>query len=590
MRNGIRKFIFLMRKKVRALFSLRWKVLLFCLFVSVSVLVFCVWSFGNIYSQYLGNAYNELLSASSKVAAELNQYLNSVDSFTTAQFASQSIGEIIALREPSKRREKLREYKSWSSSNEYKEAVWTTAMSSQLISSYFFIDEDNYYEFPFSYIHNDEENIRVYLESVANPSSSPLFYISNASARCFYYVRNVYNLPTAKTSGTIVQCINYEALKYLVSNLPLGLKVWITDLDGVIYYSDDWKESGTVNAAALQYPVHGREVFELNENDLVSLYSIAMAGTGRLLVVCSCNKDTIFTEVFRKMLPYLIAALVFICLLNLLLIPCVVKAIRAMNLLLSGFREVSGGNYMVRLPQSRDGDVVMIVDGFNNMTEKIRNMFDVVREEEALRKASEIKFLQAQINPHFLFNVLTTIRIRAKLGGDEGVYQMLLALGELIAAGISNDRTPLIPLEEEMHYIKRYLYLQKIRFEDRLSYDIDIAEPQFLRCAVPKLCVESIVENAVIHGLENKIGCGNIRICVHGAEEDLEISIWDNGVGFDVEQIGQSGAHSGIGLANVERRLKLIFGEQYGLCVHSEIGEGTCVRMRIPRREMTGNV
>ena len=122
-----------------------------------------------------------------------------------------------------------------------------------------------------------------------------------------------------------------------------------------------------------------------------------------------------------------------------------------------------------------------------------------------------------------------------------------------------------------------------------MTFSIQVQDRSLLRCGIPRLCLESIVENGVSHGLEPKIGRGSLQVNVFALEEDVGIVIEDDGVGFDVAQVfdEEPGAvHSGIGLNNANQRLKLLFGESYGLKIESQIGRGTCIRVRVPRMEV----
>ena len=202
-----------------------------------------------------------------------------------------------------------------------------------------------------------------------------------------------------------------------------------------------------------------------------------------------------------------------------------------------------------------------------------------------------IKFLQHQMNPHFLFNILLTIQMKAKSCQDESIYKMVNSLTTLLRAGVYTESMPKIKLRQELEYVEFYLYLQQVRFEERLTYTIDIEDEHLLESMVPKLSVEPMVENSIIHGLENKIGHMKVDVVVKQSENNLCIEIIDNGCGFDLEKlngemidqvINRHEKPSKIGIKNTDERLKLIYGQDYGLQIKSQIGEGTSIRMLMP--------
>ena len=278
--------------------------------------------------------------------------------------------------------------------------------------------------------------------------------------------------------------------------------------------------------------------------------------------------------------------------------------------LLSGILRVKSGDYEAKMPAYRDPDLNLISGTFNTMTEEIRYLIREVYQKQLLLKETDIRFLQSQMNPHFLFNVLVTIGIKAKLSKDETIYQMIHSLSELLQAGIYGAGPMHTTLGKELEYVRFYLYLQKMRFEDKLTYDIRVSDPALLACLIPRLCVEPLVENAVVHGLERKAEGGTVDVDIHQDEMTLVIRIRDNGPGFpaegfaldapanEQEQTGDAPPgmgrdteeadsddhrrHNRISLKNTDRRLKLMYGEAYGITIESGIGKGAAVTVRVP--------
>jgi two-component system, sensor histidine kinase YesM len=204
---------------------------------------------------------------------------------------------------------------------------------------------------------------------------------------------------------------------------------------------------------------------------------------------------------------------------------------------------------------------------------------------EIMLKDMKIKSLQHQMNPHFLFNILLVLQIRAKKSSDETLYKMISSLSHLLRGGIYGEKIPFITIEKELQYVEFYLYLQEQRFGEKLKYSINIEEG-LNHCVIPRLSIEPIVENAVIHGVENNTENVQISINVISKRDELSITIEDNGCGFDVDNVREElEPREKIGLNNTEKRIKLIYGNEYGLNVSSQIGQGTKVIMTIPRKE-----
>lgn len=253
-------------------------------------------------------------------------------------------------------------------------------------------------------------------------------------------------------------------------------------------------------------------------------------------------------------------------------------------------KEVRRGNYEVRLPEydSREFDEVSIT--FNEMTQHINHLINQVYEKQLSVKEMELKFLQTQMNPHFMFNVLNSIAFQAKMDGNEEVFKMLSSFTQLIRAMIYRDENEKVKISQELQYVDYYLCLQRFRFGDRLGYEIKIEDDDYLDYYVPKLCIQLLVENAVVHGIEPKMDNGMVQVHVHKKDESLYIDIIDDGVGFEEEgRIGlplrmeeENSMHNHIGINNAHHIIQLMYGDDYGLNVFSRKGKGTQVTIHIP--------
>lgn len=231
---------------------------------------------------------------------------------------------------------------------------------------------------------------------------------------------------------------------------------------------------------------------------------------------------------------------------------------------------------------------------YNEMAEEINHLIQVVYEEELLRSRSELKALQSQINPHFLFNTLNAIYWHLEQQGDEKLAELIISMSELFRYTIdSNSNGELVTLKQELDHIEKFMKVVRFRF-DHITWTIDLPE-QYKNVRIPKLLIQPLVENAVIHGVNNKIREGIIKIVVEKVEKEdkLICQVIDNGKGMDhqtVERLNEqfdenvySKNGNGIAIANVNKRLKLYYKNDHnGLMISSEVNKGTCCMFEIP--------
>ncbi|MDF2545166.1 MAG: histidine kinase [Anaerosolibacter sp.] len=231
--------------------------------------------------------------------------------------------------------------------------------------------------------------------------------------------------------------------------------------------------------------------------------------------------------------------------------------------------------------------------------QKFKEIIDTKELIESSKKHAEYLALQNQINPHFLYNTLEGIRSEALIEGVDSIANMTEALATFFRYTISNvDK--LVSLEDEIANVENYYKIQKFRFEEKLDFQVDFQgdiDKETLKARIPKLTLQPIFENAIFHGVERKMGKGILILKVIGTGKRLIITISDNGVGIEEERLsilnkklrGASLEHmkedkheGGIALLNVSNRIKLIFGDEYGLYVYSKLGAGTDVEITIP--------
>ena len=231
-------------------------------------------------------------------------------------------------------------------------------------------------------------------------------------------------------------------------------------------------------------------------------------------------------------------------------------------------------------------EVQELSESFSHMVVKIQHLMETVRREEINLRKTELKALQAQINPHFLYNTLDSIAWMCEQGRNDEAVQMVNALAQLSRISTSRGHE-LIPMRSELRHPESYLKIQKHRYKNQFSYRFDVDE-SCLDFLCNKITLQPIIENAIYHGINGLVDEGEIVITLRADGSDVVFTVADNGVGMEEEQIQailrkERSDHTGIGIKNVNDRLKIYFGEGYGITIDSEPDVGTTVTIRMPQ-------
>jgi two-component system, sensor histidine kinase YesM len=265
----------------------------------------------------------------------------------------------------------------------------------------------------------------------------------------------------------------------------------------------------------------------------------------------------------------------------------IVKPIAKLRLLMKKAEE---GDLNVTFDSRSQDEVAQLGSSFNNMISEIRNLVDMVYKEQKSKREAELRVLQEQIKPHFLYNTLDTIQWMAQEDKPDEIVKMIAALTNLFRIGLNKGKE-MIRVKEEIEHIRSYLFIQKARYEDKLAYDIYFDE-DIEDLLVLKLILQPLVENAIYHGIKARRGTGKIIITAKRKEHLIVFSVSDNGVGISPGRLEQlkdlfdDGIplkdKSGYGSFNINERMKLTFGQEYGLHMTSTEGEGTTVEIWHP--------
>ncbi|WP_040208936.1 sensor histidine kinase [Neobacillus jeddahensis] len=253
-------------------------------------------------------------------------------------------------------------------------------------------------------------------------------------------------------------------------------------------------------------------------------------------------------------------------------------------------KEAEAGNLNVFFKSRSHDEIAELGNSFNNMIGEIRNLISQVFKEQKGKREAELRVLQEQIKPHFLYNTLDTIQWLAHEGKTDDIVKMIAALTNLFRIGLNKGKE-MIRVEEEIEHIRSYLLIQKARYEDKLEYEIHI-DKEIQDFLVLKLILQPLVENSIYHGIKARRGTGKIQIFAKRIEEKLIFTVKDDGVGISLQRLEQLKdlLKDGIPLSdkpaygsfNINERIKLTFGQEYGLHMSSVEGEGTTVEIWHP--------
>lgn len=256
-------------------------------------------------------------------------------------------------------------------------------------------------------------------------------------------------------------------------------------------------------------------------------------------------------------------------------------------------RNVYKGDLSVRTEVENIDEFRELSQQFNMMLERIEQLIEQLKEKDEEKRVLELQALQAQINPHFLYNTLASIRFQMEMGMEDKAGESLMALVKLLRRTFSDYRK-MIPIREELQTLKSYLVLMANRYQNTFEWEIQVDE-EIADYLIPRISIQPLVENSISHGFGEKKEMGHIRIEGMRQEKDLVIRVLDDGEGADVEKmqriLNESSGNkrreqvSSIGLKNVQERLQLFFGESYGLKASMMENGGVCMEMRMPAQK-----
>ena len=360
------------------------------------------------------------------------------------------------------------------------------------------------------------------------------------------------------------------------------LRKYVTEIDSEV------KVTGSYEQNMVKLDTDIRIITELIQEriaEYLSYETVSMEQVRQAMVASRIN-------LIRAAVVFLLLIIVVVSLLAMMITRSITRPIRA---LCDAAEQIGQGHFETRVHIAAKNELALLGDSFNHMAEQITALIEDIRTEQIYNRNMELKLLQAQINPHFLYNTLDNIIWLTEADRKEDVVSIVMSLSQFFRTTLSGGRD-IIPLSEEISHVEAYLQIQQFRYRDILSYRIELPE-EVRQVPVIKMTLQPLVENALYHGIKNKRGMGEICITAGRDGEDAVIRVSDNGIGMKPEELEYlqaladgkqkaSADNSGFGIANVAQRLKLNFGDRYGLDIESTYGEGTTITVHTPGSEV----
>ena len=408
-------------------------------------------------------------------------------------------------------------------------------------------------------------------------------------------IRNKSSEVGNQKEGVFFIDLNYSAISELCNQSMVGNQgyAFILDAEGNIVYHPQqqqlYNELQTENISLIMGTDQDTVLFVKGSGE--KLYSISRSEKTGWTVVNCVRVEELLRKSNKAQSLYVLVAM-GLMIVALFFSRFISRSItQPIQQLCDSMERVQEGDFSVSdIVVESQNEIGSLTKSFNVMTHRIQELMEQnIREQEAKRK-SELKALQSQINPHFLYNTLDSIIWMAEGKKNEEVVLMTASLARLLRQSISNE-DEVVSIGQEVEYARGYLTIQKMRYKDKMEFQIEV-DPSILHIPLIKLVLQPVIENAIYHGLKYKESKGLLLVKGFMKNDNAVLQVIDNGVGMDEETLAHiyerhkvNYQSNGVGVYNVQKRLQLYYGNEYGITYESKKGEGTTATITIPGRQ-----
>ncbi|MEG6571160.1 sensor histidine kinase [[Clostridium] cellulosi] len=370
----------------------------------------------------------------------------------------------------------------------------------------------------------------------------------------------------------------------------------IIDQDGKLAFSSDGNVLNTNSLPLVASALSGKNSkgscsVQLSGEEYLAVFSDTANGRWKLIRLLP--QDVLRQPVVNTRNISLLLVLVAFIISAGVIYALIRAQLRPLQMLAKQMQNVGRGDFKTKVQGGGSAEVNNLAEQFNRMTEQIDELIQKNYVAELHEKIAQMKALEAQVDPHFLYNTLQTISTEAVLSGQKTIQRMVESLASLLRYSVREK--DLVPVRTELKHVRQYLFLQTARFEDRLAYSID-ADKALEEQMIPKISILSLVENSIKHGLENSCELISIAVQVRTSNDFLRITVTDNGKGMTEERLAEvrsmteldNAEGSSIGLPNLAARLKILYDGRASLLISSTPGTGTRVDLMIPLSQKGG--
>lgn len=386
--------------------------------------------------------------------------------------------------------------------------------------------------------------------------------------------------------------MNFSAINELSSKVDLGKRgyIYIIDKDGnIIYHPQQQMIYAGLKKENIDFAVNktdGNYIENFDgEQTMVNIKTAEY--TGWRIVGNSYYDEMVTTkkDMYYFFVSILIFSIIIVIVMSILISSRISFPIKKLEKIM---KRVEKGEFDIYADVKGEDEVRHLSQTFNMMIYRITQLMEQNTKEQEEKRKSELKALQAQINPHFLYNTLDSIVWMAENEENQGVITMVTALANLFRTSISRGEE-IIYIRDEIEHARSYLTIQQIRYMDKFDFTLDVDE-EVLEYKTLKIILQPIIENAIYHGIKSMVDKGTINITANIMDNKICLKVIDNGLGMSSEAVSSilkkdpdGKRRSGIGVKNVHERIQLYFGAEYGLDIESELDMGTCVKIWLPK-------